>query len=205
MDLDDDRRLAARMAAGDQRAFDDFFNRFFDRLYRFALVRLDHDTHTAEDVVQQTLCRAMQKIKLYKGEAALFTWLCRICRNSIADSFRAKDRPPAQTLPFEDNDEIRAALESLAILSEHDPEESALSQQVRHLVHVVLDCLPTRYGDVLELRYIEGLSVKEIAARMRVGPKAAESLLGRAKIAFRDAFASLDNAQAFEGLIGDSR
>lgn len=188
--------------AGDQRAFDEFFNRYFDRLYRFALVRLNQDSHAAEDVVQQTLCRAMQKIKLYNGESALFTWLCRICRNAIADTFRAKDRPPAHTVPFEDTDEIRRALESLTAMSADDPQQSALSHQIHRLVHAVLDCLPTRYGQVLELKYIDGLTVKEIAVRMKVGPKAAESLLGRARIAFRDAFATLGTTDVLDGLMG---
>lgn len=203
MQLDDDRYLAERMVAGDQRAFDEFFHRYFDRLYRFALVRVGQDSHLAEDVVQQALCRAMQKIELYKGEAALFTWLCRICRNAIADTFRARDRVPEGTIPFEDSDEIRTALESLAMVSEDDPQASALSEQIRHLVHVVLDHLPSRYGDVLALKYIEGLSTKEIADAMEMGPKAAESLLGRARIAFRDAFATLDRTHALEGLTGD--
>lgn len=201
--MDEDRDLAERMVAGDVRAFDEFFNRFFDRLYRFALARVGHDTHAAEDIAQQTLSRAMRKIKLYSGEAALFTWLCRICRNAIADSFRAKDRPPEHSIPFEDTDEIRRALESLAAISEDDPEESTLSQQIRHIVQVVLDYLPGRYGEVLAMKYIEGLSTREIAQAIGVGPKAAESLLGRARIAFRDAFAALGDAHALDGLLGD--
>ena len=68
MELDDDKRLVERMLAGEQRAFDDFFHRYFDRLYRFSLARVNQDESMAEDVVQQTLCRAMQKIKLYRGE-----------------------------------------------------------------------------------------------------------------------------------------
>jgi RNA polymerase sigma-70 factor (ECF subfamily) len=205
MDFDEDRRLAERMTMGDQRAFDEFFDRFFDRLYRFALVRLDHDAHAAEDVVQQALSRAMQKIKLYRGESALFTWLCRLCRNAIADSFRGKDRAPAHTVPFEDTEEIRTALESLASISTLDPQESVLCQQVHRLVHAVLDYLPTRYGDVLELKYIQGLTTKEIAAQMNVGPKAAESLLARARVAFREAFTTLGTTDVFDGLAGEQR
>jgi RNA polymerase sigma-70 factor (ECF subfamily) len=56
---------------------------------------------------------------------------------------------------------------------------------------VTLDCLPPWYGDALEWKYIHGLSVKEIAERLNLGSKAAESLLTRARKAFREGFAAL--------------
>jgi RNA polymerase sigma-70 factor (ECF subfamily) len=124
MELDDDRDLVRRMSAGEQRAFDEFFNAYFDRLYRFALVRLKNDTHAAEDAVQQTLCRAVEKIHHFRGEAALFTWLCQICRNVIVDAFRANNWVPTSAVPFEDTDEIRAALESISALPADDPQDS---------------------------------------------------------------------------------
>jgi RNA polymerase sigma-70 factor (ECF subfamily) len=63
------------------------------------------------------------------------------------------------------------------------------------LVRLVLDHLPARYGDALEWKYVEGLGVKEIARRLEVTPLAAESLLGRARRAFRS---------AWHGLTGES-
>ena len=57
------------------------------------------------------------------------------------------------------------------------------------LVQSTLDCLPAHYGDVLEWKYVDGLPLNEIAKRLELGPKAAESLLGRARGAFREAMA----------------
>lgn len=191
----DDMALVRKMLSGQQAAFDEFFNAYFDRLFRFAMARLDNDEEAAEDAVQQALTRAVQRLKQYRGEAALFTWLCTICRNAIADSFRAKDRPRGPTVPFEDNAEIRAALESLAVPLE-DPHQAMINEQIRRLIQAILDHLPSRYADVLEWKYIQGLSVKEISERLQVAPKAAESLLGRARAAFRDGFAAI-------GSVGD--
>ena len=132
----------------------------------------------------------------------MFTWLCQICRNTIVDQFRSKDHPKGLTVPFEDSDEIRVALETLSTLSTDDPEESLLGEQIYRLVHVVLDHLPTRYGNVLELKYIQGLSVKEIAASMQVRPKAVESLLARARAAFKEGFAAVGTDDVLEGLAG---
>jgi RNA polymerase sigma-70 factor (ECF subfamily) len=203
MDRSEDKHLAKRMLSGEQRAFDEFFNGYFDRLYRFALVRLDHDADAAEDVVQQSLYKAVEKISLYRGEAALFTWLCRICRNTIVDTFRAADRPRGLVVPFEESDEIRLALESLSVTDTDDPQRQALNQQITRLVRVVLDYLPRRYGQVLEWKYIEGHSVKEIAAFLDIAPKAAESTLTRARTAFKEGFAALGLGDALKASLGE--
>lgn len=203
MDFTEDKRLAEWMLEGDQRAFDEFFNGYFDRLYRFALVRLNQDADAAEDVVQQTMCKAIEKISLYRGESALFTWLCQICRNTIVDSFRAADRPKGQAVPFEETDEIRLALESISAIRTDDPQQEAVNQQLKRLVRVVLDYLPRRYGQILEWKYIEGHSVKEIAVELGIAPKAAESMLTRARNAFKDGFSALGLGEALQTGLGE--
>ena len=71
-------------------------------------------------------------------------------------------------------------------------------EQVESLVRTVLDYLPGRYGDVLEWKYMHGLSVKEISDRLDVTPKAAESILNRARLAFKDGVATLGNVDAVQ-------
>ena len=87
-----DRAVARRILAGDEKAFQELFDRFFPRLYRFALARLNGDRHTAEDIVQQTFCNAIERLDAYRGEAALYTWFCQICRNALADHYRRRGR-----------------------------------------------------------------------------------------------------------------
>ncbi len=60
---------------------------------------------------------------------------------------------------------------------------------------MALDLLPGSYGEVLEWKYIYGLSVAEIGERMSTGPKAVESLLGRARKSFRQVFSVLVHGQ----------
>ena len=55
--------------------------------------------------------------------------------------------------------------------------------------------MPKHYGDILEWKYVDGLSVADIAARLGVGPKAAESLLTRARNAFRERMTALPPAE----------
>jgi RNA polymerase sigma-70 factor (ECF subfamily) len=181
------------MLSGDENAFDGFFEGHFPGLYRFALTRLGHDEDAAEEVAQSTICKAIDKLATYRGEAALFTWLCTFCRHEISAYYRRNRATVAAVDPIEDSPEIRAALESVAAMFD-DPDQSLRRTEIRRLVHVALDRLPPHYGNALEWKYLEGRSVKEIAERLQLSPKAAESLLTRARRAFRDAFASLTRA-----------
>lgn len=194
-----DRATSRRMLAGDETAFEEFFDAYFSGLYRFALARLDGDADAAEDVVQATLCKAIAKLATYRGEAALFTWLCTFCRHEISAYYVRRQRRVHETPLVEDRPEIRAALESIAAASVDAPDERLRRRELARLVQVTLDSLPRRYGDALEWKYIQELSVSDIAARLNVGPKAAESLLTRARQAFRDGFAAVcAGAEAWE-------
>jgi RNA polymerase sigma-70 factor (ECF subfamily) len=181
------------MLAGEERAFNEFFDRHFRSLYRFALSRLNHDEDAAEEIAQATICKAITKLATYRGEAALFTWLCTFCRHEISANYSRTGTVARQVDLIEDVPEVRAALESLG--TELDDPGAALNQkELGRLVQVTLDQLPGRYGNALEWKYLEELSVKEIAARLDLSPKAAESLLTRAREAFRDGFRTLTGA-----------
>ena len=191
MQIDADRILVKRLLKGDEQAFQEFFDAYFPRLYRFALVRTRHDAEAAEEIVQVTLTQVLRKLGTYRGEAALFTWLCTFCRHEISAFYRRRSRQPQPVDLVEDLPEVRAALESLMSSGVEDPEIEMQRKEVGRLVRVALDQLQPRYGDALEWKYIEGFSVKEIAGFMDVSPKAAESVLSRARAAFRAVFASL--------------
>jgi len=187
----DDAALAGRMLDGDQQAFDEFFESRYPGLYRFALARLDGDDASARDVAQTTVVKAMTHLATYRGEASLSAWLFTICRHEISAFYRRRKRAPVPVELVEDDPEIGAALDSLPAGLE-SPDEALRRKEVVRLVHSVLDRLPSRYGDILEWKYLQGLSVKDIASRLEVGPKAAESLLTRARQAFRDALEALE-------------
>ena len=189
-----DKALARRILAGDEAAFRSMFDRFFPRLYRYAVARLGGDEEAARDVVQQTFCRAIENLGSYRGEAALYAWFCRICHNCLVDHCRKANMDNQRLLLIEDNLEVRAVLEALTAADRENPESRARQRDLGRLVQSVLDYLPDHYGDVLEWKYVEGMSVKEIAARMETGPKAVESLLTRARNSFREAFAALPGA-----------
>jgi len=186
--------LSQRILSGDEQAFRALFDRFFPRLYRFALGRLGGDSEQAREVVQVTFCRGFERLDSYRGECSLFGWFCQICRNAIVDAGRNRLRESRHVGLLEGDATIEAILESLSAPAGEEPEQRLWQSQLIHFIQAALDCLPDHYGDVLEWKYVDGLSVKEIATRLAVGPKAAESHLTRARNAFREAMQTLEGA-----------
>ena len=187
----EDRKLVKQLLAGREQAFNQFFNENFARLYRFVIPRVSSDEETAREIVQTALSRALEKIHSYRGESALFTWLCVIARNEIVDWSRRNARYRGHIVLTEDFPEIQAAVNSILAPPADDPHKHYQKYEMSRLIHVALDKLPPKYGDALEWKYIQGYSVKEIAAKMDLSPEAAQSLLARAKRAFQDIYSSL--------------
>jgi RNA polymerase sigma-70 factor (ECF subfamily) len=179
--------LARRLNSGDEAAFDEFFTLYFKRLYRFALARLGGNEDAAEEVVQQVMIHAIDRLATYRGEAALFTWLCAVCRREVGRR-REREGQAAEISLSDDHLETRAALALVAILQTDDPDQALRRRELSTAVHATLDHLPGGYGEVLEWKYLHELSVEEIAERLGIGYKAAESRLSRARAAFREGF-----------------
>ena len=181
-----ERRLVAQMLRGDEAAFEEFADEFLPRLHRYATSRLRGDRELVRDVVQATACKAIEKLATFRGESPLFTWLCACCRNEIASHFRRRDRrPPEVGLEDAPLAEARPPLHGEA---PPDAEDRLLLGEERELVHLTLDRLPSHYALALEAKYLERRTVREIAERLELSEKAAESLLTRARAAFRDAW-----------------
>lgn len=189
-----DKAVAKRMLAGDEAAFREVFERLFPRLYRYALARLGGNQDDAKEVVQQTFCRAFERLDSYRGEASLYGWMCRICRNAIIDLARRQRREISEFKLHETEMTIEAITEAMLAPASDEPDQEVARGNLQRLIQATLDYLPARYGDVLEWKYVEDLSVKEIAERLDVGPKAAESLLTRARGAFREAIVTFEES-----------
>ena len=187
----DDRKLVKKLLSGDEHAFEGFFEDNFARLYRFALVRLSDDPDAARDIAQIVLTRAMQKLHTYRAESALFTWLCAICRNEVSDWLSRQGRYRQHIVLTEDYPELQAAVDSFQTPFEENPEAQYLRLEKLRLIQVALDKLPAKYGNVLEWKYVQGHSVREISTRLNMGQEATQSLIARAKRAFADVYTTL--------------
>jgi len=170
---------------GDQAELKKFFDEYFPRLYRFTIERVSGEHEAAREVVQITLSKILLNIHKFRGESTLFTWMCSVCNHEIFD-FLKKQSKFQQTIVLQGD---TSDLDSLATHNTDSnparPEDIYGRNQKSILIHKTLDQLPANYGNVLEWKYIEGLSVNQIAARLQVGHSAAQSVLFRARLAFQ--------------------
>jgi RNA polymerase sigma-70 factor (ECF subfamily) len=186
--------MVRRMLSGDETAFDEFANVYLPRLHRFAMNRLDQDRELAREMVQATVVKAIARLETFRGDAALMTWLCACCRTEIAMHFRREGRGGGPDLELDESCGPLASQWGGEPLGA--PERELLRSEDSRRVHEALDRLPAHYGRALEWKYLDELPVREIAARLKVGPKAAESLLTRARNAFRETYARLGTEPA---------
>ena len=182
---EDDRRLVARMRAGEQPAFDAFFAAYAQRLAAFVARRSRLDPAGVEDIVQTSLIKAIRHLQSFRGEAALFTWLCEICRHELASLHRKTARQPIHESADGDS-ATRDALLELRAPSDYEPPNELELATDRGAVIATLNNLPERYARVLEWKYGDGFSVQEIASMLGLTTIAAQSLLARARNEFRE-------------------
>ncbi|HEY6923717.1 MAG TPA: RNA polymerase sigma factor [Steroidobacteraceae bacterium] len=182
---EDDRQLVARMRAGEQSAFEEFFGAYARRLAAFVARRSSLDPAGVEDMVQATLIKAIRNLGSFRGDAALFTWLCTIGRHELASERRKSARQPIHN---------SVDVEGLArdvLIEMRAPEETEPYRELEIVAHRnevarTLNSLPERYALVLEWKYGDGFSVEEIAGMLGLTATAAQSLLARARKEFKD-------------------
>jgi len=133
-----------------------------------------------EEIVQESLIAAWDSLPTYKGKSDLFTWLCAITRHEIADFYRRRKLKQIvfSRLPFL-KDLVCEAL---------GPELAYQELETKRKILKTLKDLSEGYGRILRLKYIESLSMKEIAQKLGITVKAVESRLSRARLAFQAAY-----------------
>ncbi len=172
------------MLKGDQRVLHAFYDEYFPKLYRYAARRMK-SSRDIDEVVQSALTIAARRIETYRGEATLLAWLIQICRHEVSKHYTLTASYES-AIAFVDDDLLRAAVESLEAPSHDEPESAARRSELVARVQMALDELPGRYADALQLKYFDGFSSKEIASKLGIGDEAVQSLLARARRAFRE-------------------
>jgi RNA polymerase sigma-70 factor, ECF subfamily len=175
-DPDLDAVLAAQ---ADRAGFDVLYRRYLDRVYGYAFYQLG-DHHDAEDATERTFLAALRALPTFVDEGATFrAWLFRIAHNTIANARRSRFRRRTERLP--DGLQERPAPNA-------DPAGLVLeAEESRRVLQAVAE-LPDERRQVVLLRFVDGLSSREIGQVMDRSEGAARVLLHRA---LRDLAASL--------------
>jgi RNA polymerase sigma-70 factor (ECF subfamily) len=176
----DDLKLARRAADGDAQALEAIYARYADALYAYVAHRLGGPREDIEDVWQDTLLAMLKSLPAYDGRSRFFTWLCGIAGHKIADHLRRQGKSQETTF---------ADLPSQSLLELADdgplPDDLLENRAVSARVVQALGILPDEYRRALVMRYADQLGVEEVAKAIGRGYKATESLLARARSAFR--------------------
>lgn len=181
-----------RALAGEVGALGQLADACVEPLYRFAFYRVGCDQALAEDVVQETLARALAQLERYepqRADGSIFGWLTGLARNEIR-RLSAERRGLSLDALWARMDgvllEIYASLETRPL-----DDEVLQREETQQMVNATMSQLPPRYRQALEAKYLEGLSVRDIAAAFASTEKAIESLLSRARAAFKTTFGAL--------------
>jgi len=162
-------------------------------LYSFCLYRVGRNRHLCEEVVQETMCDAIRKLEQYDPARSgndIFPWLMGLARNAIQKAL-AKEKS-ATSLEALWSRMDRQLLQLYAALdSQPFADELLEREETRDMVNITMSQLPVHYRDALEAKYVHGRSVRDMAAEARSSEKAVESLLTRAREAFRATFTTL--------------
>ena len=158
----------------DQRGrFEVIYDTHVVQIYRFIRARVGNRPD-AEDLTAQVFTRAVEQLDTTRDRGQIVAWLYRVSQNMIADYWRAFYR-----LPVIGSDEVAPGWEPMdpnPRASAEAPEDGAAARRVRGL----LERLPERYATVLELRFLQRLSVAETASRMGISHGNAKILQYRA-------------------------
>jgi RNA polymerase sigma-70 factor (ECF subfamily) len=143
------------LAKDDHYYFGALYNQYFDQIFRFVFKRLGGNEEVAGDVTQQTFMKAMANIQKYEDRGLPFSsWLYRIAQNEVSMYFRKKKKNFA--VPIDESRVIEVAVEA-SLSSEY-----MTSEQQEKLIEM-LNELESDHLDLIELRFFQELSFKQIA------------------------------------------
>ena len=148
--MEDGRELIARIADGDHTAFASFFQRYADRIYRYALT-LVRERALAEEVVQETMLAVWKGAGTFRGDARPSTWVLGIARHKGLDKLRREEQNARLQAEHEEPDTAA------------DPEREAARELLQDRVRAALEKLPGGHRETVVLAFYHGLSYREIA------------------------------------------
>ena len=182
----DDQQLVQQLRKRDPAAIRQLQESYLPSIWRSVYIRVDGDPHLAEDIVSETVLALIRAIgKDDGGEDTPIehpaAWMRTVAYRRVQDHYRAAARVKhliqqvQQTVPQEDT---------------QDATNKELLSERRQEVRNAMDQLPEQHRLAVEWKYIDRLSVREIAKRLQTTEKAAESILYRARRDLREQLSS---------------
>lgn len=175
-----EHRLLKDARNGDSRAFENLVMPHRHRILRLA-THILRNHEDAEDVVQLAFLQALRNLDRFRGNSRFSTWLLRIAINEALMMLRRYSRKCETSLdPVHEGDEN--PLEQIAIDIRPSPEQTVVEQERRSIVRDAVIRLSPMFKTVMDLRYSQGLTLKETAVALGVPVSTVKSRLHHARL-----------------------
>jgi len=176
-----------RILAGEQHLFHELIRPCEKPVY-FLLLSILHNEFEAEDAAQETAIKVYRNLHLFRGESQFRTWVLSIARNEGLGRLRKVENRREDSLDALTED---AGDFTPAVLTSwrEVPAAELERQEVRALIRQAIDGLPEIYRNVMLLRDIEEMDVRETAAALGISEAAVKVRLHRARALMQRALA----------------
>lgn len=171
-----EKQLVKQVIKGNKKAIRSFYRAYQNRLLNFILTKVEN-VKDAEEILQDTFLSSLDSLPLFKFQSSIYTWLCSIAYHEIVDFYR---RRKLKTIIFSRLPWLEKIVDKAL-----SPELALQEKELKIKIYNTLKNLTEGYAQILRLKYIEGLSMREIALRLQTSIKAVESKLTRARLAFQ--------------------
>ncbi len=159
-----------QIQSGSQKAQTKLINYFWDDVFSFVLKKVQ-DRTIADELTVAVFAKILTKLNLYDENFQFKTWILTIAQNSVIDYWRKKSREEVFTDDFKD---VKNEFEK-------SPEELLISkQQQQHIVSTIAS-MDAQYRKIIELRFFEEKSIKEIAETLNISVANTKVRIMRAK------------------------
>lgn len=172
MQFSREAELIIALKAGESAAVTIWYQSSKQELLQFFLKRMSNESD-AQELVHDTFLSCLSSLPLFRGESGLWTFMLSVARHELADYWRKRYAKKAiSLLPF--GSDLLGSIEG----------KEAPAGEISEL----LEKLPQEISELLQLKYIDGKSVKELAIHYELSFTAMQSRLHRAKEAFKEIY-----------------
>jgi len=187
--------LVGATRAGDDRAFEELYARYRERIFSFILSKV-HDHGRAEDIAQDVFMSALRRLRANDQNIAFKPWIYEIAKNACIDEFRRGSR--AREVPLESDGEIVVDRQAAALSAVPTPPAAVESKQRLNDLRGAFGGLSASQHQLLVMREFEGLSYDEIGRELNMTRQMVESGLFRARRKLSEEYQELASGQRCE-------
>ncbi|KKS97887.1 MAG: RNA polymerase, sigma-24 subunit, ECF subfamily, RNA polymerase sigma-70 factor, ECF subfamily [Candidatus Gottesmanbacteria bacterium GW2011_GWA2_43_14] len=179
-DLKTERKIVYQILRGDEAALTSFYKKYHPSLYTYISKKIN-TKEDIEEILQDSLLATIEALRDFSFKCSLFTFVCSIANHKIIDFYRRKK---IQKIVFSKFEGFEPLLSTI-----FGPEEILDEEILKQRIKQTFRKLTPTYQVILKLKYVYGYSVEEIAEKLSITFKSAESQLFRARKAFASYYA----------------